>query len=175
MTKTAIHDRLDRFQRALEARGIKIRRSDAIEALSQIDGYRNSHEMMAAAGEPKDALASLASHLERLSKFQQVSATRDGDSCEELYLAEKCQARERGLRIAAKAFGIADILKDSFAGENIDERLDFLEGEMDTFQVSRPILHIDIDELRDAFARKDGVEYLKNLVICLENTAVLSD
>lgn len=280
MTKTAVHARIDKLQRALAARGIKIKRSDAIEAVANLDGYRNSHEMMASAnGERRvdaqaisieeasalrgeiadlkdeisaiirmgpdwqkferslkkashhsqgplsdgdlemlrhavadnmskscaaernearrrqalcaermlpallarldkaeaDSLASLSDALRSLTQLHQVQATRDGDICDEVYVASEDEARERGIRIAAKAFSISAALEDSFAGDDIESRLDFVEGEFDTFEFSRPVLQIDSIELQDACDRGEALTYINNAIIRLEKSAVLSE
>lgn len=47
--KTELHKEIDGVHEALKARGIDLKRSDVIESMAVGRGYRNAHEMMAAA------------------------------------------------------------------------------------------------------------------------------
>lgn len=112
--------------------------------------------------------------LETLSNMRQVRATRDGDAFEALFAAGP-DAHEEAIRLAAKAFSIHDMLEDNAAGHTLEERLNFVEGEMDTFDIEPVAITLDPARLLAAIRHHNTLSYLECTIVQLEKSFQITD
>lgn len=182
MPKGAVHSDIDQLLQAMMGRGLNAKRSDAIEILAQINGCRNSHEMMAhptrrRTESPEPSLKDLVKPLDRLSKFKTVKATRDGHSFEAVICAEEEDEFEVAVRAAARGFDISDIIDEpnAYSGMDLDERLAFAEGEMDTFDVEPIAITLDPRKFSNSLRQKAEIAFIREAIVSLEMSIKINE
>ena len=123
---------------------------------------------------PEPTNSRLIELLETLSKMRQVRATRDGDTFEALFAAGPDE-HNAAIRLAAKAFSIHDMLEDNAAGDTLEERLDFAEGDMDTFEIEPVAITLDPARLLAAIKQHETLSYVECTIVQLEKSFQITD
>ena len=109
--------------------------------------------------------------LEALKGLREVEANRDGGLYDDYFLPDldsELDEDQQGVMMAAKAFSIDDLhTLTGTAEDDIYERIEELEGDMDSCQVGPASVSINVIEAVEALQRGEGSVLLHNQLLAM--------